>query len=104
MLKYKTAKVGELMVNNISSGEIGEIVNRVYYTGMPSSDVFSLNIIDKRDELSQNHPFLNNDLQCFYPNEEQEIFLDFRKETIIHIKEATPYSIEYYVEQEPFER
>lgn len=103
MLKYKTAKVGELMVNNIYGGEIGEIVNRVYYTGMPSSGAFSLTIIDKRDE-SHNHPFLNKELQCFYPNEKQKIVLNFRQETTIHIKEAIPHSIEYYVEQAAFER
>jgi len=97
MSKYKTTKVDELMVNDIYGGDIGNIVNRVYYRGMYSVDSFSLTIIDKRDKSYQRHSFS-------FPNETQKIVLDFRKETAIHIKKATPNSIEYYVEQKPFER
>lgn len=97
MLKYKKAKVWELMVNDIYRGDIGNIINRVYYRGMHSDDSFSLTMIDKRDKSYQRYSFS-------YPNETQKIVLDFRKETTIHVKKATPNSIEYYVEQKPFER
>ena len=41
MSKYKTAKIGGLLLEEIYGGDNGNIINRVCYAGMSSSDELS---------------------------------------------------------------
>ncbi|MEA3515326.1 MAG: hypothetical protein U9R34_07635 [Nanoarchaeota archaeon] len=104
MLKYKIAKIGGLLLEEIYGGDSGNIVNRVCYAGMLSSDEFSLIIITKKDRLYQGLSPLIETAQSYYPNEKQKVFLNLRNEPIIHVKTVAPDSIEYYVEQKPLKR
>jgi len=104
MSKYKTAKIGGLLFEEIYGGDSGNIVNKLCYVAMPSSDEFSLTVITKKDRFYQGLSPLSEIVQSYYPNEKQKIVLNFRQETTIYIETAIHHSIEYYVEQKPLER
>ena len=104
MSKYKIAKIGGLLLEEIYGGDSGNIANKVCYVGMSSYDEFSLIVITKKDRFYQGLLLLIETVQSYYPNEKQKVVLNLRNETTIHIKTATPYSIEYYVEQKPLEK